>query len=306
MTVTVQLMGGLGNQLFQIFTTLTYASKNGHKVVFLASDKLGDGIHTTQRTTYWNTLFKSLTPFLTSDYSKIAGIAGQITVRETGFTYDHSININYNPNYLITLIGYFQSYKYFQSHIDTIIRMLNFRILRARVISNIKIPGAEHTVAIHFRLGDYKKYPKYHPILSTKYYINALLYILNTVHKTKSPNNPPLNVICFYDKSDADDIITIKNTLTHIREVFFESDMIIHSDIIPHNVSDWEELLLMSSCRHHVIANSSFSWWGAYLADSLNDTTTPHLVCYPSTWFGIDATHNTRDLFPTHWHNIDS
>ena len=56
----------------------------------------------------------------------------------------------------------------------------------------------------------------------------------------------------------------------------------------------------MSCCNHNIIANSSFSWWGAYLNDNKKK-----IVCYPSIWFGELINHDTRDLFPENWNKIN-
>jgi hypothetical protein len=62
---------------------------------------------------------------------------------------------------------------------------------------------------------------------------------------------------------------------------------------------DWHQLLLMSLCRDNIIANSSFSWWGAYF-NSHDDK----IVVCPSIWFGKDAKIDTSDLCPKSWHQI--
>ena len=61
---------------------------------------------------------------------------------------------------------------------------------------------------------------------------------------------------------------------------------------------DYEDLHLMSLCRHHIVANSSFSWWGAWL-----DTNPDKIVIAPERWFAHEQ-HDTRDLFPPTWRVI--
>ncbi len=61
--------------------------------------------------------------------------------------------------------------------------------------------------------------------------------------------------------------------------------------------SDWEQLLLMSGCNDHIISNSTYSWWAAYINPSPQK-----IVCYPNIWFGHKLQHKTTiDLFPPTW-----
>jgi hypothetical protein len=69
--------------------------------------------------------------------------------------------------------------------------------------------------------------------------------------------------------------------------------------ICDYDIPDHEQLLLMSLCSHNIIANSTFSWWGAYFNNNYTKT-----VCYPSIWSSL--TNDVNDLFPQDWKNISS
>ena len=70
---------------------------------------------------------------------------------------------------------------------------------------------------------------------------------------------------------------------------------------IDHNIPDWQQLLLMSGCHHNIIANSTFSWWGAYM-----NTNAGKVVLYPEVWFGPKLSDkNVEDLCPLEWRKIN-
>ena len=159
-------------------------------------------------------------------------------------------------------------------------------------INNVKdkykeIYDFENTISLHFRLGDYKDKKHYHPILSVEYYINSLEYIL---YKNNDKSNIIWNVLYFYEENDKD-IIT-KNICQLQKHFLNKLNFIsINSDIV-----DYEQMLLMSLCKHNIIANSTFSWWGAYLNKSFEK-----IVCAPKIWFGKTVSHNTKDLYYPEW-----
>jgi hypothetical protein len=137
--------------------------------------------------------------------------------------------------------------------------------------------------AIHFRIGDYKKISHIHNILNMDYYIKAI----NKIKNTKE-------FVYFYDKSDKDDVETITNIIETLKIIYPKYTFIE----MENDLEDWEELLFMSCFKNIIMANSTFSWWAAYLNTNMN-----HNVYYPEKWFA-DSSINTEDLFPQKWIKI--
>jgi hypothetical protein len=277
--ITCYLRGGLGNQLFQIFTTIAYAIQLSQPFFFLNNYQLGNGENgSTIRYTYWETFLDSLKIFLKNEPIKM------LTVGETSFNYE-KLPQHYSKD--IMLYGYFQSHLYFDECKDTIFKLIKIdkkkNIIKETVNNDFK-----NTVSIHFRLGDYKRYPDVHPILQVSYYYNALQYLLyETTNLTCITN-----VLYFCEDGDLIEVTEMINELKQgFPELVFERAEPL--------LLDWEQLLLMSLCKYNVIANSTFSWWGAYLNENIGKK-----ICYPSVWFGPKAAHNTQDLFPTDWTKI--
>jgi len=275
--ITCDLKGGLGNQLFQIFTVIAYSLKN--KIKFI----LPDSLKSNYRNTYWDSLLLNL-KFFTKEYSSI-NLSNCIKYNEQGFHYNEIPYINNN----IELRGYFQSYKYFDDHFFDIIKFIKLN----SIIENTKIKYLHYfendTISMHFRLGDYKKLQDVHPILEYEYYEKSLENIINNT------NNDNYNILYFFEKDDVDDINLIINKLKNkFTTLNFTS--------IDTTITDWEQMLLMSLCNHNIIANSSFSWWGSYIGYKLNEN---KIVCYPSTWFGPTLSNNNiSDLFLDKWNKI--
>ena len=140
---------------------------------------------------------------------------------------------------------------------------------------------------MHFRLGDYKKYPLVYPILTEKYYSNSLSFILDQV------TNKPEHVLYFCEDADLEDVGKI---IAGLQTLFPYLNFVRANPLL----EDWEQLLLMSLCEYNIIANSTFSWWGAYLNDNINK-----IVCYPDKWFKPETNKDISDLFPEDWVRID-
>lgn len=270
--ITVEIMGGLGNQLFQIFTMMSYAFDNKARMCIEEKEiVIGD-----RKILYWDTLLSNLKFFIKPQ------MKDNFILREQDFHYKkipYLKNINDN----VKLQGYFQSYKYFQNNFDTIMKFVKFDEKKSHYIDNYCY---EYTISLHFRVGDYKFLQDFHPLLSAQYYIESLKYI------EKETGRENWQILYFCEDEDIEYVDTM------ILQI--QKSMPILSFIkIDSNYSDWQQMLIMSLCRHNIIANSSFSWWGAYL------NTQENIVCYPNTWFGPKiGNKKLDDLFPSSWHKI--
>jgi hypothetical protein len=284
--ITCKLQGGLGNQLFQIFTTIEYALTNSKPFFFLNNCKLGNGENnSTIRYTYWDTFLSELNPFL----KNVSEIPKLLFVKEKNFNYE-ILPKNFKDGYGTILIGYFQSPLYFDKYKDLICKLIKLdnkkNILKDKLLNKYIYNNFENTISIHFRLGDYKKYPEIYPILSELYYNNSLTHILN---KT---TNKILTVLYFCEEEDINDVI---NIITCLQEKFTSCNFCRATSLL----DDWEQLLLMSLCSYNIIANSTFSWWGAYFNNNSNK-----IVCYPEEWFTKNSQIDTVNLFPDDWVKI--
>jgi hypothetical protein len=157
-------------------------------------------------------------------------------------------------------------------------------------INNYYVNGLDlnNCISIHFRIGDYKKIENVHPIMTKDYYYKSLKYI-----KSKY-SDINFTFVFFCEDSDLDDVMDI---IMYLKKEF--SDFIFIRG--ENSLADWEQMLFMSCCHHNIIANSSFSWWGAYFNDWQDK-----IVCYPSVWFGPCVNHNTKDLCPDEWNKIEA
>jgi hypothetical protein len=286
--ITCNLQGGLGNQLFQIYTTIAYAYDTNSRFFFPNIKELKNVI--TNRYTYWDTFLSNLKPFLLDPelINKDKNKDNILVLREKGFSYNAlPLPLPIQKAKIQMLNGYYQSSKYFDNYFQSINRLLQIDTLKVKLTNKyLKLINEEMPVSMHFRLGDYKKLPECYVILSVDYYRAALSHMIETNSVTK--------VLYFCEDQDLEDVEAIITTLkTEFKDIGF-----LRADS---ELEDWEQLILMSICRHNIIANSTFSWWGAYLNTYRQKT----VVC-PSMWFGpkFQKTHDLKDLYPDSWIKI--
>jgi hypothetical protein len=266
--ITLNLQGGLGNQLFQLFAALAYSMEHKEKFA-LCSTKIDLDV----RPTYWDTILKrladSVDPKLnTETFTKLI---------EQAF---HYTPLPKQTN--VMLVGYFQSHKYFEKHYAAIHKKLNITMEQELIRS--KYLTLTDTISLHFRIGDYTALQLHHAILKDDYYVKAIQEIIKRTKKTD------WNIIYFCEEKDN---LPVKQRMRKIKKSFPELEFHKAED----TMEDWEQLLLMSCSNHNIIANSAFSWWAAYL-----NPTPDKIVVYPKTWFGAaNYDKSTKDLCPSSW-----
>ena len=283
---SVNLCGGLGNQLFQIFTTLALSFKYSKPFFFLNVHELKSG--PTIRHTYWDTFFTQLKPFLKDSVPQ-----NIVHFKETGFHFN-PIDIETIRGQTIVIFGYFQSPKYFNDYKPYIYNFLKIDVKKNQVKEKLSnFVSLDYTsnvyISLHFRFGDYKLYPTIYNILDENYYSKALDVLTNKLiilHPNKQLN---INILYFVEHSELPEAEVISQNLRSKYPTF-------NFTYIDDTFDDWEQLLVMSLCNHNIISNSTFSWWGAYLNTNRNQ-----LVCCPATWFMPESTLDTRDLYPNAW-----
>jgi hypothetical protein len=282
------LMGGLGNQLFQICMVISNAIDYESQFFFPDSERL-----CSKRHTYWNTFLSRLKPFLTSEIF----IKNSITqiIREEKFEYvTPDANLLKNNNVLF--FGYFQSYKYFEHNYRTIYDLIDIDCAKNNLINKISDVNVlrnnnnyDNVISMHFRLGDYKNIQNCHPLMTLNYYSNCLKYL--------SENGVNLREckILYFCESNLNDLKIVANIISKLRLEHPYLEFVRQPGL-----EDYEEIILMSLCKYNIIANSTFSWWGAYF-NSREDK----IVMYPNVWFGPSLSDkNVKDLNPPSWIEI--
>lgn len=280
------LIGGLGNQLFQVFATLSYCFENNCKFIFF---KENDNNYL--RPSYWANILSILNNYQTSDNNLLnANKFSNVYIQNDNVFHFTEIPVIQNFDYeYVYFYGYFQSEKYFKKHFSKIVEFLG--IENKRNETKIRFPEYSETISMHFRIGDYKneRNQNKYIILPYTYYNNAIQYLIEKLRNTSNETNN-LRILYFFENED---IETVGNIISRLMINFPEIQFIP----ISQELMDWEQLLVMSNCNHHIIANSTFSWWGAYLSDFPEK-----VICYPDKWFGPDLSHlNVSDLTPPEW-----
>jgi hypothetical protein len=291
--IVVKLMGGLGNQMFQYAAARRLAFVNSAVLKLDLSWFRESGGSATPRHYELHALAieeNFATPEEVGRQVRYAHpvrrLLGKLAPSLVRSTCIHEKHFHFDPMILALsddayLEGYWQSEKYFMDIEGTIRREFSVKsepgAWNGRMAESIR--GTE-SVSLHVRRGDYvasKAASEYHGVCSLDYYRAAIEKIAAQVHEPH-----------FYVFSD--DPSWVQENL----HFGYPATLVDHND--PDH--GYEDLRLMSLCRHHIIANSSFSWWGAWLGSD------PHkVVIAPRKWFR-DESINTADLIPETWERM--
>lgn len=263
------LLGGIGNLSFIIATTYTMALDNQDEAVF--STNLNSITRRKNEKWWFQTFFRKINRGVSKT---------KMTYKEPKFTFQ---KIPYYPN--MKLQGYFQSPRYFNHRRKEILEL--FTDYKQDIITSLQLkldllPGKK--ISLHIRRSDYLKLQHVHHVLPMSYYQNAF----NTLKQSLGTDFSEYIFLVF---SDDTEWCKKQTFLKNLPGVNFVED----SDPLTKGPVEVFQLYLMSMCDHNIIANSSFSWWGAYLNENPNK-----IVVAPKTWFNAPPKGNG----PRDWSTI--
>ena len=262
--------GRLGNQMFQFASCYGIANKLGYEVAFPLENA-------TQPATEHFKDGKTLEVFF--DIPKVFNIDPTllkpklelITKHDIQEPFFHFSSDLFRISDSSNLKGYYQTEKYFKHCELDIKRLFDFN-QNIRQEAHTKFPDTKlKTVSIHVRVGDYKGLSEFHPICEPEYYAKASQLFTDDDYM----------------------FLIFSDDITYCKTLFGEAENILY---ITDNTGE-VDMCMMSMCNHNIIANSSFSWWGAWLNSNKDKK-----VIAPRKWFGpAYYFHNTNDLYCPEW-----
>lgn len=277
--------GGLGNQMFQ-YAFLKNLQYHGKKVLAY----LNSNIETTSF--HLLDVFKNINLEMCTEAQKISLIEKNVKEAQKAKKFvlyiEESINeVKENRADLSIVnvtggvfLGLFQTYKFAEKVKDLLIKDFMFLDKIENKLKMIRdYIAAENTISVHIRRGDYlvgnNKWI-YGDICTQKYYVNAMSYMKNTIKNCK--------------------FIFFSNDIEWVKKNYNIKDAIYINQTLFDNYQDWYDMYLMSMCKHNIIANSTFSWWGAWL-----NSNKEKIVIAPSKWVNLC---DYKDIYPDDWIKI--
>lgn len=273
--VAAMLIGGLGNQLFQIAASYAIAKDNNMNIQYNTRRNRPD-----DRPHYWTTLLSHLKSEDVQD-------GPYFFYRELTFGYN-KINLPKRQNTMI--VGFFQSEKYFENYREEIRELFKLpEVIKNDAVEylNSLVTNDRPKVCVHIRRGDYVG-SDLHYVTPIEYFIEAKDMIQNKMGE--------VTFVYFTDDKE------------WVKETFGLDEY----NVIVNRETDYEEFAVMRQCDHFIITNSTFSWWAAYLGESqiggsqIGESQiggSEKVVIAPNTWF-VDNKLDSSNICPESWIRI--
>lgn len=292
--IYIRIWGGLGNQMFQFAAAANLAKIHKTRVgICLDRYKAHNNTDLTKRVFELDSVFcidnyelvdSSRFSFISSDKRNLLDkikykLLNASFFFETSPPYNSAILKLSKETYIE---GYFQTEQYFKEFESSVLANFKFKKKPSQRTSEmLELAKNKNAIAVHVRRGDYlsnKKNLSTHGVCSTEYYQRA-------IEKFSDLDN-----VLFVVLSDEPE--WAKENL-----VFGQSVVFVDWN---QAADSWQDMLIMSACKHAIIANSSFSWWGAKLIQYPQKR-----IVAPAIWYANSEIQNqTQDLIPTSWIKI--
>jgi hypothetical protein len=253
----IGLNGRFGNQMFQYATLYSIAKTKKYNFGVPYSNR--------NENEYQDFCLPDCFPNLSAKDS--SSVRPRYTAMERNFEYNPGIfGVQDNTD----IVGYFQSEKYFVDYKNDLLKEFEFNEEIKKAANDIRSLSKKEAISVHLRLGDYVHQQQNHPVCTIDYYVEAL-------------NQLPDDLMVF---AFSDDNEKAKDLFTSLgRKV-----------VIADTQNKFIDMCTMTMCEYHVIANSSFSWWGAWLSPMKK-------VYAPARWFGSspNVPKNWSDIYCKDW-----
>ena len=256
--------GAIGNQLFQYATLYSIGKINNYEIKIPKTyEHFDEGTNRIQH--YFLNCFDNISAQI---------LTNQDIISIKYKAYDGNA-ISYNKDIFnipdfTTLEGYFQSYKYFNIFKKNLKEQLKFKqSIKNSADKKYNINYKDFT-SVHLRYGDYAHRQDHHPVMDKNYYQKA------------------------FDLIDCSNCLVFSDSIDYAKNIFNQFKHINFTYI--ENNHAFEDMYIMSSCKNNILANSSFSWWAAWLNEN-------NKVIAPRNWLGpaYNGKWNLDDLIPKEW-----
>ena len=281
MILTANLLGGLGNQLFQVAAAYAYAKKYGFQLIFKESWPCDQN-----REPIWSYYFlgKDL-PWKLVPAKQFQSFKW-FSIKEPSFAFAPIVApLDRNALPFTMLEGYYQSSQYFKDYTEDIRSILQIRphyIEKAHAsLDHAGVKEPDGWIAAHVRRGDYldPMQAPIHSVTSKDYFKRARARIQKDIG---------LRTVCWI----TDDMEWV------YRNLYEQGDVVLNGD----TMTDFAALSLF---RYMILSNSTFSWWAAWL-NPLGYDTPSRRICCPSKWFGSSGPPSYESIYEADWIRIDT